>query len=252
MGSVFFKAFLVIIQFVLVTTAYAMETPAQYVMPYDSIGLPPQLGRTEVQWLIQSAATRLYGEAFVDLGHMSDFMHGHVLFRPTSPMGNPVKQLTDVTWTPEWSKLEAVGILFHSQEYNGLRNGVPYVGPNGELDELNRNYILFLKDAENYKRGDIVPATDVLEKPVTERPFTVYSSELKKSIFGEDPNAFEYSFYFFRTQCEGPESAMSVVDIAVNNQRYCLNVQSFYCRNHPTEKQCVTDHPLVLDTSITQ
>lgn len=221
----------------------SLETPPLRIMPFSQLQFPPQLSKQELSWVLQRTTDRLSGFAFQDLGDFSDFMHGHVIFRPLDGSELPERELTDPSWTPNWARLEAVGLLFHTQEYDMVRRGEPYVGPNGPLSSENRNWIYWLKDTEKGKRGELTPAKELLERPPAKPKYTVYSDDLLTSVFGAHPGRWEYSVYFFKVRCEDVNRLASPEALALSNvtsirwkgRETCLLFQSFHCRNHPED-----------------
>lgn len=238
------RVFFLFVALMISFSAFAeLKTPPLRVMPFSQLQFPPQLSKEELSWVIQRTADRLSGFAFQDLGDFSDFMHGHVVFRPLDGSERPERDLTDPSWTPDWSRLEAVGILFHTQEYDMVRGGEPYMGPNGSLSSEDRNWIYWLKDTEKGRRGELTPAKMLLEKAPLKPKFTVYSDDLVKSVFGANPGRWEYSVYFFKVRCDEVENALlpadlsrsNVTSVRWNGAKTCLLFQSFRCRNHPED-----------------
>lgn len=224
---------------VLVGPVQAMEMPQLRLKTYAQLAFPPQLSRAELQWMLQTAASGLHGLAFEDMGDMSDFMHGHVVFQPLDGSEAPAKDLNDLSWTPDWSKLEAKAVLFHTQEFGYLRQGVPFLGPNGKLNGLDYNWLLFLKDNAKASRGELGRGRDWHRDPVADQKFTVRVSDLDPRYFGPRPGSWEYAFYFFRIHCADLDALGSVeriensnlLDVKIGSERVCLALENFHCRS---------------------
>ncbi len=197
--------------------AYAgFETPPLEVTAYQSLGF--SLSKDKLQLSIQQAADGLYGASYVDIGDMSDFMHGHLF------LGAPSL------------------ILFHTKEYDFLRKGRPYKGPHGILDpNIERNYILWLEDNPHGRAGEVVEAHPFSKFP--ERPdLTVSIRDLNTDQFKMIDGDNDESFYFFRVACEDADQAASQLGMVVEsnlieirqgalNERVCLALVNFHCRN---------------------
>lgn len=222
--------------------AHAMDVPVLRLKPYASLAFPPQLPKDALIEQLGATAFALHGLAFENLGDMSDWMHGHVLFRPRDGAEKPAYPLTDPSWTPDWAGLELKGILFHTQEYDHLRGGRPYVGPAGRLDPYDRNWLLLFQEAG----ARLARAIDWMEKEPAKRPYTIRSDDLRRSEFGAKPGAWEFSVYFFRVKCEnlaGLDPAAladsNAFTLALNGERHCLVFESFLCRNYSkTDPRC--------------
>lgn len=232
----------------------AMEVPTLRLKSYSELKYPPQLPKSVLRNHLRQTARALHGVAFENLGDMSDWMHGHVLFRPPDGAASPARPLTDPAWEPDWSKLDLKGILFHTQEYDHLRKGRPYVGPQGSLDTYDRNWILMLTETSR----KLVRALYWMDETPKKRPFTIRSDDLLKRVFGANPGNWEYSVYFFRVKCdqlaaytEAEIEDSNVFELYLKDERYCLAFESFHCRNNSeTDPRCQRGPQLEYQTAL--
>jgi len=248
-----FSRFLVIAVLLFVAQlacADIVNPPPLRVVSFDSLKLPVGAPKKQVQWMLQRAMDHLYGRAFVDMGDTTDLMHGHLILRPKDRSENlelktDVLEDLDQIATAQRADLVPVAILFHSREFEELRKGMPYVGPYGELDPMSRNWILFLVDQGKYRRGDFVNAQEFYHKPNGDVAFTVNPGDLPDSLFDFHIGAWNYAFYFYRTDCGASDQvanqdATNLTEVwnAVKSERVCLALTSFDCHNTPEHEQC--------------
>lgn len=210
-----------------------LEAPPLYYMSYKDVGFASYITKPEIENSLQIMMNQLYGVGFVDMGDISDLMHGHMLLST-----NPIS-----------GEKQPVAVLYHSQEFKFFRKGKPYETTHGEINGFDRNWVLFLKDLSGYKRGDVIDANTLMTKKGKDKKYTIYSHELDLNVFGEDMKE-EQSYYFFRTKCNSIQSLNLNSDdnIVVINNNYiqdqvCLALVSSICRNEDA-KHCITETPL--------
>lgn len=211
-----------------------LEAPPLYYMPYKDIGFASYITKSEIENSLQIMMNQLYGVGFVDMGDISDLMHGHMLLATNK----------------DTFQKEPVAVLYHSQEYPHFRKGKPYATAEGEIHGLDRNWVLFLKDQSGYKRGDVVDANTLMTKKLDKKKLTVYSKDLDPKIMGKDMIEDE-SYYFFRTECSAVKSLnLNSQDnvVVINNnfiqEQVCLALLSYQCRNTIKGHNCETKTPL--------
>lgn len=221
---------------------------------YESLRFPSSLKKAELRWAVQRAADEMYGKYYVDLGDMSDFMHGHVLFKPADPRAVP-PAIERGEANPDLRALETLPILvlFHTKEFPSLRKGHGYEVPAGRLSNSeDRNWILSLRDQELGPRGSIVPAHPRSTFP-DRLDVTVGLDDLREEEFGSRPGDWEVSVYFFRVPCAAADAAQAAERSArasapfrastdENNlievfqgegrERVCLTLMDYHCRGH--------------------
>lgn len=193
---------------------------------------------------MQKLTNQTYGRGFVDLGDITDLMHVHVIMRPKNDNFKIPKNmsLTKLSWTPDWEQVQEVGALFHTQEYSFMRK-TPYIGPYGELDPIKRNWLLFLTDNKLGKKYQVVNAELLSDKkPQQNKTYTVNAEDINSSVFDFEIDDWQYSFYFFRITCQEANSSKFDGDNLIEvfnhttNERICLALMSFHCRNYPDDK----------------
>lgn len=98
---------------------------------------------------------------------------------------------------------------------------MPYIGPYGELDA-----------------NSLDSAND--------KVYTINADEIRDDVFGFEIGDWVYSFYFFRTDCSASDlvtnqetTSLIEVNNAITEERVCLNLTSYHCRNYPEDgKHC--------------
>lgn len=222
----------------------SFNTPPLRIRQFQDLKFPPQLHRGKVVEILQASATELYRHSYVDFGAMSDFMHLHALFRPINKnISTPETALTEIELNYDWSQVNLIAALAHTQEYSHLRPSKSYEFEGKTLDPFRRNWILWLS-SYLMPEWTWVRAHEFYTREYKELPRTVRAAELNPDVFGEAPEDWEYSFYFFRVACTEQErinpaklSSSTLVEIFLGDEKLCLNLVNFHCRYYPGDKE---------------
>ena len=209
------------------------SVPPLHLQRFDSLGLPPLTTKELIQKSVQSVAEQTYGQAFVDIGDMSDLMHGHILWDPK--IHDP--------------KLDRpLAILFHTQEFPNIRPD-GYIFKGRALDPFNRNWISWQQPIRNYKQNDLTPAQLLMPNADGSIPTTVSSDMLDSAVFGPDVTGRSTTFFFYRFSCNEllqrkisatTIQASNIIQIRIESQPVCLALVNEVCN---TSKETSDDCP---------